>query len=276
MSKRLLFANFVPRGQHCHFARTDYRAAHDPTLHCHDFHEVFWVERGAGWHYPDGRKTPLNTGDLVLVAPDDSHGFTADRAHGFRLVNLAFASPHWAELRRRYRPNCADPFTGPRRFNLARGDLAWLSSCTDELDAGARSRAALDRFLLNLLRLIDRLQVTEHGVHPPEWLTAAIATLADPVRFRAGPAALIAHTKRTHEHVARAVRRHYGTTPTALVNRARMAWAAQRLATSDEPPMAVCLGCGLDNLGHFYRLFRSAHGASPEAWRRRQREVLGG
>jgi len=276
MSKRLLIADFVPRGQHCHFARTDFRGRHDPTLHHHDFHEVFWIERGTAWHYPGGRKSPLNTGDLVLVAPDDIHGFTADREPGFRLVNIAFASSHWLELRRRYLIGREDPFSGPRHFSLARGNLAWLSSCTDDFEAGARSHAALDRFLLNLLRLIDRLQIIEHGVHPPEWLSAAVATLSDPIRFRAGPAALIAHTKRTHEHVARAVRRHYGTTPTALVNRARMAWAAQRLATSDESPMTVCLGCGLDNLGHFYRLFRAAHGASPEAWRRRQREVLGG
>ncbi len=276
MARKLRIADFVPRGQYCHFARNEFNQSAQPDVHCHDFHEIFWVERGSGWHLPDGRRAPLTAGDLVLVAPDDVHGFVAERGDGFRLVNIAFASSHWADLRRRYLTGRRDPFTGPRRFHVERGDLAWLSSCTDDLDAGDRSRAAVDRLLLNLFRLIDRLGANDRQAQPPDWLTAAVTALAEPARFRAGPVALVAHTGRTHEHVARAVRRHYGTTPTNLVNRTRMAWAAQRLASTSDNPLDVCLACGLTNLGHFYRLFRAAHGASPEAWRRRQREVLGG
>lgn len=276
MIRRLRIAHFVGKDQHCHFARTEMTRRDDPVLHRHDFHEVFWIERGSGWHTPEGRRAPLTAGDVVLVAPNDAHGFAADRDGGFRLANLAFPSARWHELRRRYMPKRRDLFTGPRRFHLGRGDLAWLVSCTDDLDAGDRSQAALDRLLLNLLRLLDRQGPTEGEDQPPGWLAEAVATLTDPARFRAGPSALVAHTGRSHEHVARAVRRHYHTTPTALVNRARMAWAAQRLATTEATPLDVCLACGLENLGHFYRLFRAAHGASPEAWRRRQRDVLGG
>jgi AraC family cel operon transcriptional repressor len=277
MVRRLRIRDFVPAGQHCHFARSEIGPRDDPGLHRHDFHEVFWIERGRGWHTPGGRRAPLEAGDLVLVAPDDAHGFTADRGGRFRLANLAFASAHWEGLRRRYRPGRPDPFAGPRRFRLGRGDLAWLGGCCDGLAAGDRSRAALDRLLLNLLHLLDRLGAAEpRDAAAPAWLGAAVAGLAEPARFRAGPAALVSHAGLSHEHVARAVRRHYGTTPTILVNRARMAWAARQLAESDATPLDVCLACGLENLGHFYRLFRAAHGASPEAWRRRQREVLGG
>jgi AraC family cel operon transcriptional repressor len=276
MAKRLLIRNFMPRGQFCNYARREFRRQSGPELHCHDFHEVFWIERGSGWHFPDGRKAPLNAGDLVLVAPDDVHGFSAERDSGFCMVNMAFSSGHWTDLLRRYFSNDVDPFTASRRFHLDRGDLAWLSTCADELNAGDRSRAAVDRMLLNIMHLLKRLNAGDGNETIPDWLGEAVKALADPARFRAGPGALVAQTKRSHEHVARAVRRHYGTTPTSLVNRARMAWAAQRLAESDDSPLDVCLACGLTNLGHFYRLFRATHGASPEAWRQRQREVLGG
>lgn len=276
MHKRLRIVDFVSRDQYCHFARSEIGHRPNEDLHSHDFHELFWIERGRGWHLPEGRQSPLDTGDLVLVAPDDVHGFTAERGNSFRMVNLAFSTSHWNGFRRRYLNGRSDPFIGPRRFHLQRSELTWLSACTDELGAGDRSRAALDRLLLNLLRLIHRLGTAKGVKHPPPWLSAAVTALADPHRFRAGPSALVAHTGRSHEHVARAVRLHYATTPTGLVNRARMAWAAQRLATSHDTPLEVCLACGLENLGHFYRLFRSAHAASPEAWRQRQSQVLGG
>ena len=47
-----------------------------------------------------------------------------------------------------------------------------------------------------------------------------------------------------------------------------------RLATSDEPITSIALDCGLENLGHFYRLFHARYGSTPRGYRLRQRAVV--
>jgi AraC family cel operon transcriptional repressor len=59
-----------------------------------------------------------------------------------------------------------------------------------------------------------------------------------------------------------------------VVNEARLAWAAARLAESDEPIMDIAYDCGLENLSHFYRLFRRRFGTTPQWHRKKQHEVI--
>jgi AraC family cel operon transcriptional repressor len=53
-----------------------------------------------------------------------------------------------------------------------------------------------------------------------------------------------------------------------------MAHAARRLAGSSDPLPEIAAEVGIENLSHFHRLFREAHGLTPAAWRRlHQRDV---
>src|SRR6185436_18502256 len=98
---------------------------------------------------------------------------------------------------------------------------------------GARGMAAIERFLLNLMHLLERV-----GGRPasmaPTWLSTVIARLGEPRCLLEGIPALVALCDRSAEHVAREARRCYGKTPTELVNEARMAHAASRLGDSDD------------------------------------------
>jgi AraC family cel operon transcriptional repressor len=82
--------------------------------------------------------------------------------------------------------------------------------------------------------------------------------------------ALARLAKRSPEHVAREFRRYLNWTPTDVINDARMSYAADRLAASDDKITTIALDCGLENLGHFYRLFQARYGCTPRAYRVRQ------
>ncbi|MEI6082685.1 MAG: helix-turn-helix transcriptional regulator [Verrucomicrobiota bacterium] len=78
---------------------------------------------------------------------------------------------------------------------------------------------------------------------------------------------------RSAEHVARVTRDLLHETPSDLVNRVRLQYAARQLALSDAKIMDIALDCGLTNLSHFYRLFRHQFGSTPQAYRQQQREL---
>jgi AraC-like DNA-binding protein len=55
--------------------------------------------------------------------------------------------------------------------------------------------------------------------------------------------------------------------PTELVNTARMNYSARQLAQTAQPIVDIALDCGLNNLSHFYALFRQRFGESPRKCR---------
>jgi AraC family cel operon transcriptional repressor len=261
------FADFVRPGESYHFARTEITAANSARYHDHDFHELFWVTRGAGVHLLNGRTTPLQPGRLFLVRPRDRHRVTGSDAP-LRILNLAFPSRAWAEVRRRYFPRERDWFERPaprEGWPLDARAQTELQLWAERLAVEGRPRVALDGFLM---QLPGWLRTPEAGSEPvPEWLARARREIARPEHFAGGTPALARLAGRSASHVARAAVRWLKQTPTEIVNAARMDYSARQLAETARPIMDIALDCGLNNLSHFYALFRKRHGVSPRKYR---------
>lgn len=263
-------ADFVRPGEAYHFAQTDLTADNAARYHDHDFHELFWVTRGRGEHLLNGRTHALAPGSLHLIRPADRHHVTGSDAAPLRILNLAFPSRSWAEVRRRY-------FKGePDAYEQSPVDRAWLidpraqaalEHWGDRLATAGRPRVVLDGFLMELPRLLQ--QPARGAKQAPEWLERARHGMAAPAQFAGGTVALARLAGRSPSHVARAAVRWYGRTPTELVNAARMEFSARQLAETSRPILDIAYDCGLHNLSHFYALFRKRFGVSPRRYRLR-------
>jgi len=82
---------------------------------------------------------------------------------------------------------------------------------------------------------------------------------------------LAKQTARSPFQFIRAFRREYGVTPGQHLRARRMARAQELLTTTPMPITEVCRRVGYRSLGTFSRVFRSATGESPLAYRRRTR-----
>ena len=58
------------------------------------------------------------------------------------------------------------------------------------------------------------------------------------------------------------------------VNDVRMEVAARELRTSTKKIIEICFDCGLQNLAHFYKLFRQKFGTTPRLYRARHQAVV--
>ncbi len=95
-----------------------------------------------------------------------------------------------------------------------------------------------------------------------------------PEHFQLGTNGLAELAGKSPEHVARAARRYLNTTPTAIVNEARMTYAAERLTSSSDDILDLCADCGFENLSHFYALFRQRWGVPPKRYRQQQQGIV--
>jgi AraC family cel operon transcriptional repressor len=266
-------------GHCCTYVHHDLRNEHPEGAHDHDFHELFWVEESEGFHWINDRKVPLQSGDLVLVRDRDTHTFSTGKkeAH-LRLVNFAFHARVWTHLRQRYFDGAAVFFSAPtlaaRSYRLDEAQLAAIRQAASLLRSGLRDRLQADSFLLSVLALLKADRFNTETTAAPNWIREACTAIGQNRQFAGGMPALSRIAGRSPEHIAREFRRHLNRTPTDVINDARMSHAADRLATSDEDILAIALDCGLENLGHFYRLFHARHGCTPRAYRLQQRAVV--
>ncbi len=246
-----------------------------PFLHRHDYFELFLVERGATQHILNGRTELLTRGALVFVRPDDAHGFQAVENSDCHIINLMFRRDTADFLEGRYGAELGhrffwsrDPYPETHILQGPRMERAVNSAL--ELQTSRRSLSRVEQYLLYVMtRVVDYAQALPNGT--PRWLVTACAAARDPAVFRKGVPAFVAVAGRGHEHVCRTLRRHLGLSPSAYINRVRMEYSAMRLGATDVPVEEIAVECGIENLSHFYKVFRDHYGTTPRQYRRRHR-----
>ncbi|MDJ0825402.1 MAG: AraC family transcriptional regulator [Rhodobacter sp.] len=274
MEARLFTADdYLGPGQAFHFARKTLSPTPPRFAHRHDYFELCLVEKGAAWHWVNGQSALIGEGTLLFIRPDDTHRFVAQAGQDCRIINVMFRADSARHLVRRYRDDLdgrffwaggvepeAQQLTGPRVERAVNAAL--------ELQTARRSLARIEEFLLTMMtRVVD--YAAGSGTAMPGWLVAACQAAEQPEVFRRGAAGFVAAAGRGHEHVCRTAKAHLGLSPSVYVNRIRMQHAAMALGGSDLPIPEVARDCGIENLSHFYKLFRSHYGVTPRAYRRR-------
>jgi AraC family transcriptional regulator, dual regulator of chb operon len=238
--------------------------------HDHDFAEIFWVEQGVARHFINGESRALNSGDLIFVRPEDCHSLRAIDDAGFTLWNLAYPDEVRRECAARL-PEEAVPWLQPAtrmpaRVRLPATTLSTFRRRIERMSQAPDSRVALEYFITGLLESV-RLAAVAEVPAMPDWLQRACEAAKKPEVFAQGAAGLVRVAGRSHEHVARSLRTVLGCTPSEHINRIRMEYAARELRVTSRPITQIALDCGINNLSHFYGLFRRAHGNSPRAYR---------
>ena len=268
---RLLWETIAP-GQAFHAALVTPRAA-STRLHAHDFYEVFFVEEGTGTHHVHGQAQTLAAGDLVFIRPDDAHAFGVRPGRNLHFINIAFRRDLWqAFALLADTPDWNTPVLPPRtRLSPARrGEAsAAFGRALRAFHAGGK-QWELCRFwgeAAGLMLAAAEDAPTPFSGEAPPWLARACQLMAREEHLRAGLPALLDLCGVSEAHLARSLKAACGLTPTAWINRQRLARAAALLATTPVPILDIALDCGFENLSYFYRRFGQQYGQSPRAYR---------
>lgn len=263
--------SYLRPGEAYHIARKELDKRAPLFLHRHDYFEVFLVEHGSTRHWINGRAETLGEGSFVFVRPDDAHAFRALGKTGCRIINVMFRTETAHYLLNRYTQEFSGRFfwkggSRPDAYRLRGPRMERAVNTALELQTSHRNLAIIESYLLTVMT-----RVVDHTVVPsdltPGWLVSACQAAHQPDVFREGAAGFVRAAGRGHEHVCRSARRHLGMSPTAYVNRIRMEHAAMILGGSAKPINEVAIDCGVENLSHFYRLFREHYGTTPRAYR---------
>ena len=278
--ERKKWKDLVTPGHAFHISRNLMNRREPILLHDHDFAEILWLAHGNGVHRINGRVEKLLAGDLVMILPTDAHSLAPIGGATLNICNVVISAPLVTQLRRQWLESEARWFTrrgaGPATVRLSADQLDALNREFDWLAHAPRTRQSLVTFCLNLMRLIgaDTPMDAQHRL--PPWLVKAMRTFLPAGGSEERPTLhrFFAAAGRSPEHVARVMRQHLNTTPTAWVNHERIQYAARLLEISDRTVLEAALDSGFENAGHFHRLFREAFGTTPKRYRDRYRRAV--
>ncbi|MEM7752961.1 MAG: AraC family transcriptional regulator [Pseudomonadota bacterium] len=263
--------SYLLPGDACHVAHKDLARRWPEKAHHHDYFELLLVERGETDHWVNGVRQSLGPGQLVFFRPADRHAFRADPNSGCRIFNVMFRPETAQHLIQRYPEEFAGRFFDsaapvPDAHQLQDDQFKQALGLATRLVNSALSLAQIEEFLLALGNQV-LAPIAEDPVAMPNWLADACTALRHPSVFSAGTAGFVAVAGRSHEHLCRSCRSFLGTTPTAYVNRVRTKYAAERLVRTQLPIAEISAEVGIDNIGHFYRVFREQFGTTPRRYR---------
>ncbi|MGB8355089.1 MAG: AraC family transcriptional regulator [Chthoniobacteraceae bacterium] len=254
-----------------HVQRATKRADNAVPYHGHDFAEVFWIDGGKGRHRVNDRVTPLLPGEIIFIRPGDFHGIEAEKEGVLTITNVAFPLATLRFLRERYFAESSRWFWSKARVpavvTLEAQAQAEVAQSADRLASEPRERFYVERFLMNLLHRVELMGKRPLPSRSPDWLLNACRRIGEPEYLQQGVQGFVRLAGRCHEHVSRVTQECLGESPSEVVNRARMRYAAGQMEMTERLIIEIAMDCGIGNLSHFYKVFREEFGISPRRYR---------
>lgn len=276
---RLSLKDYTVPGKKGHFARMLMSYDSKTEVHSQNFCEVFWIEKGEGWHFINNNKIELKSGCLCFIRAKDIHGFSSKLGMRMTMANIAFSPETQKNISIRHaqiKSFFDESKLLPTMMTLDEDKLLELSRFSQFLGEGPLPAFHVEWFLLSLLILLYPHESSDEYQDLPEWLKFACQKIKIHRAFHDGTVALVKFAGRSPEHVSRTLRKLRGVTPTEIVNQARVRHCANALVTTEDKIAQIALEAGFQNLGHFYQIFRNTYHTSPRQYRLRQRSIFRG
>ncbi|MFQ6546874.1 AraC family transcriptional regulator [Aestuariibius sp. 2305UL40-4] len=269
--------DYLSQDEHIHAVRKVIDTRRPKYRHQHDYYELMIVLDGHIRHEVNDVSGTLTRGSAVFLRPHDLHLVHAYKGTEATIANLMFRLESIDHLSDLFGGDIGKRFFWtdavlPEIRYLPYQSREYVLERINRIGDGRRTRLRAENILLHLLS--DLLDAGDaEGANLPLWLASACRAAKEPAVFVQGAAGLVQVSGRSHEHVCRAMKRFLGVSPSVWVNQVRMDHAARLLGNDRLSVGEVSEACGIQNIGHFYRLFRGRHGTTPAAFRKRSHDA---
>lgn len=274
MSILLKWADFAPRGEAFHVASYDLDNNLQPSLHTHDYAEIFWISSGTGQHLGEKEEISIRKGELCIVHPQVVHRFGSHET--MTLLNVGFPARVYEMMVKVYNSvQLTHSSRLPQHYTVSENGLIELNRALNELVASPNEPVYLWRFIARCMCVLAGKK--DHlPADAPEWLRKACQQIRQPEHAKSGVSAFVKLAGRSPEHVSRFTRKWTGMAPREIVQEARLGLVARELALTDKSILEITLDAGFENLGHCYKCFREKYGMPPAEYRRSQKRLPAG
>ena len=244
--------------------------------HMHDFWEIMIVTEGMLHHKINGQKRELQKDTVCLIRPNDYHSLHTVKNHECNNVNLRVKTKLFKEqadiidknlYQRLQRPAFIEFETAPSttRYVL---DIVYRLQFYDK-NADAYNHL-LSLLFFDFLRCIIHDYILKNTLNTkyPEPVKAILELMYNLKNINSSVAEICKLAGYSHYYVDKLFKKHVNTTPVQLFQNIKLQYARNLLETTDLSVLLVAGRIGINNIGHFNRLFKKTFNAPPGVYRR--------
>lgn len=240
------------------------------VLHKHNYIEFFYVTKGTGTHYLNRQKNTVQKGDACLLTLSDNHGFSHQNGSFFVHTDILINTECFKEACNFFSPTFFKDISEKKytlSFNLSSEQIAKLDKyvpylfLNPETENYKLTSKAIIAFILDLI-IDNNFQSRDDNL--PLWLIGLIGKLNSPDNFTKSIPELTEEYVYNADYMRRVFKKYFNVTMTEYFNLQKMNYAFYLLNTSDLSVENICEIIGINNLSHFYHLFKKMFNQSPK------------
>lgn len=249
-------------------------------IHNHEFYEIIIVFEGECIHNINGISYKYETGDIVLLRPDDIHYFTSQSRNN----NIMALSVSGKEINKFFNVynedilNEINKLSLPVRYKLnnIRNEFIILANLVMKTHFTHENYTDRNKIILNL---VVTFYITYHlpkvSNKMPDRFMAAIYKMQSPENIREGMRALLRISNYSHVQLCRLMKQYINMTPVDYIISLRMSLAYDLVTGSDLNFDHICEEAGYASFSYFSKLFHKTYGITlTQARNARQRKIL--
>lgn len=245
------------------------------SRHCHNYYEIFMVLKGNVCHVVNNKEQNLTEGQILFIRDFDVHDYKSNDGKYFEFINLAFTKETFDEMAKylgsgfdfeKFFKSPLPPCAVLRQSEKEKlfYEFAELYQDSDKQYTKLKART----LILNIFTRYFSNVSSVGGSDVPSWLELTYELIKKPKNFVRGINRLYELSGKSREHLARSLKKYYGTTPAQLIAELRLGYAADLLTSSNLSVTDICFECGFENLSWFYKLFCEKFGMTPAKYRK--------
>lgn len=241
--------------------------------HYHNYYEIFVMLKGNAHHTVNGNEQILSPGQLLFIRDFDVHDYKKADNDCFEFINIAFAKDNFEDMTE----FLGEVFPSEKLLNTALPPVIYLSDNEKEkvfysiTELGNYNDAtAKIKFRTLLINIFMKyfFDYTEEQSTIPFWLELTVEKMKKPENFVRGSQRMYEICEKSREHLARSIKKHYGTTVHDFINSLKLEYSVNLLINSNISVADVCFECGFENLSWFYKLFEEKYKVTPSKYRK--------
>lgn len=244
-------------------------------IHCHSYYEIFIVSQGNGQHLINNRLEAISRGTLCFIRPDDVHNYI-NLTSNFAIINILIPTSTIEKLFYYLGEDFSKELLTKELSPRVQISMNEFNSLIKELEQLVLTKKILkdksDVFfritIFNILAKYFTVLPLHSTNMTPEWLTWLILEMLKKENFVEGLSAFYRLSGKSVEHLSRSCKKYLNKSPTQLINDIRLEYAANQILNTKQKIIQISEDSGFESLSHFYHLFKSAYGTSPNSFRK--------
>lgn len=266
--------------------------------HVHDFIELVYIVQGQGTHRINGTNYPLQTGDVFVIMPGESHHFPDVKDYNLEIVNCLFrrdmvpahlppGQEAWAELPY-IRPFYRSSEAPPRKLSLTSSESTEVLNRLEEMLLELKACAVGANVIVAQLLVHLLIRLSRVSLHQAPEISATVSLPVNHeilVRRVNDYLEKHFHQKLSIEelarvfaistrHLSRVFRQQTHKSISESLQQIRIERAKQMLAETNRTVESISSFVGFNDSSHFNRSFTKFTGCSPGRYRRESQKKL--